>query len=411
MLVLLVFSLVSSGSVDSRPLLQQGLDHVTAGEQFSLLFWEVGALGERVARPLTLHYTPGRDPVADRIAVSRYVQLTGELGRVSADRDKVAATSKDPAQLAALDQRTVAISSEQGSLRPVVEAVVAWQIEQAQVSDGIRRGVVDLRPRSSFPFVAVGLDPPVAFRLGETPDLLVVAPRDRIVLIDSVLLDANLSFHQIDAIESGADSLGVSSLVTGIGGLAAYPSMVPASSSLTWTLQTVAHEWTHHYLAFRPLGLAYFSTYDMRTINETVADMVGEELARQVYARYYSPPEPAWPVTPATPATTTSPAEPDFLTLMRGIRKQVEAMLAKGDVAGAEAYMAQQQVELAQKGYYVRRLNTAYLSFFGAYSGSANPYEARLRALRKSSGSLAAFLEAVSAVSQPSDLPSAGSGG
>ena len=73
--------------------------------------------------------------------------------------------------------------------------------------------------------------------------------------------------------------------------------------------------------------------------------------------------------------------------------------------------MAEQQAELARKGYYVRRLNTAYLSFFGAYSGSANPYEAKLRALRRSSGSLEAFLENVSAVGQPSDLPPVGAGG
>ncbi len=97
--------------------------------------------------------------------------------------------------------------------------------------------------------------------------------------------------------------------------------------------------------------------------------------------------------------------------MMRDIRKQVEAMLARGDVAGAEAYMAEQQKELAKKGYYVRRLNTAYLSFFGAYAGSANPYEARLRALRQSSGSLEGFLERVSTASRPSDLPPAGAGG
>jgi len=403
-------SLLSSGSADSRPPLQRGLDHATTGEQFSLVAWEAGALAERALRLVTLGWTPGRDLAADRGAVTRHAQITGELGQVAADRDRVTATSRDAGQLADLDHQASALTAERESLRPIVESVVAWQLEQVQAELGIQRGLVELRPRVTFPFVDPRLDPPVAFRLGETPELLVVSPRDRIQLIDSVLLDANLSFRQIDGIEARADGLGVSSLVTGIGGLAAYPSMVPASSSLTWTLQTVAHEWTHHYFAFRPLGLSYFGSYDMRTINETAADLVGEELARRVYERYYSPPAAPWPEAPTAPAAATQPARPAFPSLMRDIRLQVEEMLAKGDVAGAEAYMAQQKADLAKKGYYVRRLNTAYLSFFGAYSGSSNPYEARLRALRKSSGSLAAFLEAVSAISQPSEFQRAGPG-
>jgi hypothetical protein len=89
---------------------------------------------------------------------------------------------------------------------------------------------------------------------------------------------------------------------------------------------------------------------------------------------------------------------------MRQIRTVVEDYLARHDVAGAEAYMAQQRQELVKQGYYVRRLNTAYLAFFGSYAGSANPYETKLRWLRQKSGSLRAFLEAVSSIQQPADL-------
>ena len=53
---------------------------------------------------------------------------------------------------------------------------------------------------------------------------------------------------------------------------------------------------------------------------------------------------------------------------------------------------------LSDKGYYVRRLNTAYLSFYGAYAGTDNPYEARLRRLRQRSGSLQEFLLVVGSV-------------
>jgi hypothetical protein len=93
---------------------------------------------------------------------------------------------------------------------------------------------------------------------------------------------------------------------------------------------------------------------------------------------------------------------------MRRIRAEVERRLAADDVAGAEAYMAAQQAELARQGWYVRKLNTAYLSFFGAYGGGGNRFEASLRALRASSGSLAAFVARVERFARPEDALRAG---
>src|SRR5262249_22053440 len=193
----------------------------------------------------------------------------------------------------------------------------------------------------------------------------------------------------------------LSSVVTGIGGLAAYPSMLPDTSSVQDLLITVSHEWTHHYLALRPLGTTYFDSYQMREINETVADMVGHEVGQAIYQHLYPPPPAPRPAPSQTPAP---PPRPDFWTLMRQIRVAVEGYLTRHDVAGANLYMTEQRQELAKEGYYVRRLNTAYLAFFGSYAGSANPYEPKLRRLRERSGSLATFLDAVSQVRTPADL-------
>jgi hypothetical protein len=141
----------------------------------------------------------------------------------------------------------------------------------------------------------------------------------------------------------------------------------------------------------------------MLEINETVADMVGHEVGESVFERVYSPLLPP-PAAPSRQAAAPRAAQPDFGTLMRRIRKTVEADLAQHDVAGADAYMAEQQQELAKQGYYVRRLNTAYLSFFGSYAGSANPYELKLRQLRSHTPSVAAFLRVVSQIQRPGDL-------
>lgn len=89
---------------------------------------------------------------------------------------------------------------------------------------------------------------------------------------------------------------------------------------------------------------------------------------------------------------------------MRRIRVRVEAYLARHDFAGADAYMPEQRQELAKEGDFVRRLNMAYLAFFGSYAGTANPVEPKLRRIRQRSDSLASFLEKVSQIQTPADL-------
>ena len=83
----------------------------------------------------------------------------------------------------------------------------------------------------------------------------------------------------------------------GTGGFSSYPTMVVEYPALEWVLDTVAHEWTHTYLCFRPLGWHYDDSGGMRTINETVASIVGDEISRRVVERFYPeqvPPQ-GWP--------------------------------------------------------------------------------------------------------------------
>ena len=390
------------------PPVARGLEVVAREHAFSLARWEVETLSARALHLVRPAWAPGQNPDADRQVVLRYHAITGELERLQAERDQIEASeagSLRAERLAALSRQAEAVKTERARLTSAVETIVAWQIGQVLAEQDIRHGPLEIAPRPHFPFVSTTITPGVAFRLGQPPNLLVVAPRDRIEVVGSVLLDSDLSYEEVSQLEESADRLGVASLVTPIGGLAAYPAMVPASASVHGSLETITHEWIHHYLVFRRLGLSYFQSYEMRTINETVADMVGEELADLVYARYYAQPDEL----SALGASSTRPAhgpgqQPTFGELMRQIRVEVERYLAQGDVAGAEAYMAEQQRELARRGYHVRRLNTAYLSFFGAYAGSANPFEERLRAIRRESGSLRAFLERVSEVGSATDL-------
>ena len=376
------------------------LANVTRGHAFDIWSWEVAHLTQRGRQMFAA--SPAIGSPAD---VERYNALSEEAAQARAERDALwarrAVTGQAPG-LAAAETRFNHLEVQVTALRPTVEATVSAEISAEMGQIGLRHGWLGTGLKAGFPFLRLEVMPPVFFQLGPLPNLLVVAPRDRIELIGSVLIQPGMSPEEVDRLESQTDALGVSSVVTGIGGLAAYPSMLPDANSTRNLLITVAHEWTHQFLIFHPLGQAYFSSYDMREINETVADMVGQEVGGAVFQQEYASLEPVASRPPAGAVATTG--QPSFGSLMRQIRLTTQGYLDRHDVVGADRYMKQAQQDLARRGYYVPRLNTAYLAFFGSYSGTANPYEAKLRRLRKQSGSLRAFLEIVSQVRTPSDL-------
>lgn len=402
---------VGIGVLVSAPRGQPDLDwklaEVARDHSFNLWSWEASTLSTRVEQA---GLSPSPSDSVD--TVNRFFEAARLADDARSKRDDLfarQAVTGSALDLPAAQSRLDAAEATLQTLRPTVESTLSAQLEAELQRQNIRASFFSWLPSDGFPFFSARIVPGVFFQLGVLPDLLVVAPTDRIELVGSVLVEPNLPPNQIDQLEGGADGLGLTSVVTGIGGLAAYPSMLPDSSSPRDLLNSVAHEWTHHYLALRPLGQAYFQNYQMREINETVADMVGHEIGTAVYDRTYQP-APAASVPPAATPTPVTPAPPDFGTLMRNIRVKTEEYLSRHDVAGANAYLAEQQKELVKDGYYVRRLNTAYLSFFGAYSGGANPIEPKLRQIRSRSPSLAAFLATVEQFRTPEDLDRAAAG-
>lgn len=183
-------------------------------------------------------------------------------------------------------------------------------------------------------------------------------------------LDVDMTMEQQISLEQAVESLSdTSALVVPIGGIGIYPTMIQETTALDWVTETVVHEWTHNYLTLRPLGINYETNAELRTMNETTASLVGTAIGRMVLLRYYpdkAPPPPANPsVAPAGPGTT--PAF-NFQVEMRDTRKTVDALLAAGRVADAEAYMDGRRRFFYDHGYVIRRLNQAYFAFYGAYA-------------------------------------------
>ena len=279
---------------------------------------------------------------------------------------------------------------------------------EAVLEERVSRVAKEVGLESSFPFFpgARWLFPPVDFEFAAPPSVLAISPRDRIYLQSTRLLKSDLTLEDIEKVEQYWEAKGVSALVVGIGGVGTYPSVVPPDADYGDLLATVAHEWLHQYLFFRPLGSRYFRDPVLATINETVADMAGRELGALVAERY--PLSASLPAgqSGAGEAPTPSPGI-DFNQVMRDLRREVDSLLAEGKVAEAESLMEERRQFLADHGYFIRRINQAYFAFHGLYANtpaSSSPIGPKLEELRRRSGSLGDFIHAAARITSEADL-------
>ncbi len=255
--------------------------------------------------------------------------------------------------------------------------------------------------------------PPVDFEFADAPRTLAISPRDQIKLTGTSLLRPDLSLSKVEQIEAETEQKqNVSALAFPLGGLGAYPTIIDYPDDYASALTLVAHEWTHNYLFFRPLGFNYYKNNDLETMNETVADLVGHELAQAVLARWPALPEPTAQATQQVPS---QPAQPqvDAGAVLRQLRGDVDKLLAAGKIDEAEALMEQKRQELAADGYYIRKINQAYFAFLNLYAGEAgspaavNPIGPKVDDLRKRSTSLKQFVAIVGGLTSVRQLDAA----
>jgi hypothetical protein len=289
--------------------------------------------------------------------------------------------------------------ARQRSLAPLAEATLQSQITDALAELGL---------------TAIGQPvPPVLYHTSSTPLALIVSERSIIQQIANISILPSLTLDdQISLEDKVAKTLDVSTLVVPIGGVGVYPTMVMETTDLRWTLDTIAHEWTHNYLNLRPLGLNYSTTPEVRTMNETTASIAGSEVGTYVLQQYYPELLPAADK-PDSGAVSFSesflhskaqddPPPFDFRAEMHETRVTADQMLAEGKIEEAEAYMEQRRQVFWENGYLLRKLNQAYFAFHGAYAdvpgGAAgeDPVGPAVRALREQSDSLADFINTIS---------------
>lgn len=379
------------------------LDRAIGAYQFDLLTWWARAVFAKLrADALAAHWQMDE---AEQVAfVQAYLQQLGALHAVQAQIDALYTDPSIPDPFAAsatLRARRDELRAWLDARQSLVEAILQEQVESVLREEGFALGGQVL--------------PPVRFRFTELPDLLVISRRDRIERIDSRTLTPGVPIEEKDRLEREVGArFNVSALAVRIGGLAAYPVMLPETTALRWLLEVIAHEWTHNYLVatLSWVGIYGLSDSAALTINETTANIVGREIGARVMMRYY--PELvaalASDVKPAADAGDRAPF--DFRRAMRETRLHVDALLAEGKIEEAEAYMEARRRLFVANGYPIRKLNQAYFAFYGAYNdepggapaAGSDPIGPAVQKLRAQSPSVGDFLRTVARLRSLDDL-------
>ena len=184
-------------------------------------------------------------------------------------------------------------------------------------------------------------------------------------------------------------------------------------------IETIAHEWIHNYLSFRPLGIKYASSTELRTMNETTASIAGSEISQEVIEAFYPTTTKIKQIIPEyfhTSFTTEKLFQPqsfDFSKEMYQTRILVDDLLSEGKIDEAEQFMESQRLYFWENGYQIRKINQAYFAFHGAYAdepfsaAGEDPVGDDVRRFRAKQISLAAFIRKISCLSSYQQLRNA----
>lgn len=365
--------------------------------EFDFVTWTFNALGLKLQQ-MSLGAVDYMSQEAHSKIVLDYLALNRQILQIEAQIYEIYANPAIPDPEAAstlLQAQHQELSIQRERLAPLAESIL-----QNQVSEVL----------SNLGLTLLGQPvPPVLYHISPVPRGLVVSPRDVIRQDANIAIDPEITVADMEALEAQVEeSLDVSSLVVGLGGIGLYPTMVMETSNINWLAEVVSHEWVHNFLTLRPLGASYGASPELRIINETVANLAEKEIGGAVIERFY----PAFVPSPPTPSTEKNdeyipPPEPppfDFRSEMHETRLTTDALLAEGKVEEAEAYMETRRQLFWEQGYRIRKLNQAYFAFYGAYAdqpggpagATEDPIGDAVRKLRAQSPSLASFLNRIS---------------
>jgi hypothetical protein len=360
--------------------------------EFDYVGWTLNALGTKLGQ-VALGAADTLSPEEQGQLVLDYLDLIRQIDQTNRRLNDIYADPEivNPEIASRLHRLQLAeLEGERDRLGPVAESILQGQISEIVAELGLTIGGQPL--------------PPVLFHSTPLPTALIVSPREEIIQQHNISLEPDINVDRRTVLEDNIDqTFDVSSLIVDVGGIGVYPTMITETSNLDFLTEVVAHEWIHNFLSLRPLGLNYFSSPELRTMNETAAALAGKEIGRAVMERFYPEllPPPPPPEVPAEPGEPPPPPEFDFREEMRQTRVMVDQLLADGEIEAAEEYMEARRQVFREHGYRIRKLNQAFFAFHGAYAdqpgGAAgeDPVGEAVRDLYANSPSLEAFLKRI----------------
>ena len=387
------------------PAERRGIGRLVGDRNYNFATWEVDALRAKLASGLVNApaYLPEE---GDQQIVLDYVEVVAAVRRIDFELSIIFAEAAEPESASRELQDELKLKrAELERLQPVAEAVLQTQVAQALNDEG---------------FGLFGRTwPPVQGRMTPLPLMLIISPRDNIQQEFAFALIHGMPAPEQDALEKQIfEQYDRAALVVPIGGLGIFPAMIVESGNLNFLANTFAHEWVHHYLSLNPLGIRYAQSPQLRTMNETTASIVGEEIGRTVIGRHYPvllPPPPA-PVQKeegddSAEIPVPDPNVFDFGLEMNETRERVDELLSNNQIEEAEAYMEDRRQFFVENGRSIRKLNQAYFAFYGGYATSPgaqgqDPVGPAVVALREASPTLLDFVNDIKMLTSFEELES-----
>lgn len=354
-------------------------------QKFSLLEWELVNLPQKWTFMIwnTISNADSKDMnTVEKIEL--YIDLSKRVNKYERLLDTSGNNYFTSKNVNEIQDHTKLLKSKRDSARLIAEK---------SIEDEITKTLKELGFRNKLGLVF----PPVDIRLQNIPKVLVTSPRNEIRMIDSVLIDAEISLKERDTIETTLfQAYDTSALVDDLSGVATYPLLVDDQQSLRRILQTSVHEWFHAYFFFKPLGWNYWDSSEMTTLNETICTLLGEEIGDVIYFNLYETDEHG-----LIDSKLNHPNE-QLLDKMRSTRIEVDKLLSEGEIDSAEQLMKETWWELRLGGYRIRKLNQAYFAFRGRYGNSPASISNigdQVNMLRENSAKIKSFVNTVSEIS------------
>ena len=361
--------------------------HLEENEIFSILRYEIVTIGNKYSYSISNFFSKNNKDNIEDILIE-FQALTKKINSLKIQKETDFFISSNKKSIEKIDDEIFELRKTRNLILLEIEKEI-----QKIVKDQIKTEGIDFK---GFVF------PPVLIKIFDPPLLLVTSPRNVISRENEILLNSNMKNSRKKIIEEKIlQEKNTSAIILEIGGLATYPSMIKPNTNIERLFELTAHEWLHQYLIFYPLGRSIFKNTKMTEINETLANIFGKEISKNICSNklYKSYCENNDQITIENSF--------NYDTFMKETRKNVDILLNNHNIIEAEQYMDDRRKELLNNGIFIRKINQAWFAFNGTYTDSPtsiSPVFSILKNIQENSNNLKEFIEMLQYINDYEEL-------